>query len=181
MVLIFNGFLRFSALTGPAVEYFAALATPASARGKSAYASGFRSSRAGQRKMAMSQKDQAGAARDILANLPLAALAFWFPVAAIVATGFSGTGNLVRTIVWTAAAAVMGATCLVNALRCGRMHCYFTGPFFLVMAAASLLYGTGLLPLGARGWSDIGLVLLTGGVLLTCVPELVLGKYRPRG
>jgi len=36
-----------------------------------------------------------------------------------------------------------------------RIHCYFTGPFFLVLAGVALLYGVGWLPLGAKGWSTL--------------------------
>jgi hypothetical protein len=32
----------------------------------------------------------------------------------------------------------MGVACIVNALRCGRVHCYLTGPFFLLMAVIAL-------------------------------------------
>jgi len=38
--------------------------------------------------------------------------------------------------------------------RCGRVHCYFTGPFLLAMSGASILYGAGVLPLGANGWKS---------------------------
>ena len=55
---------------------------------------------------------------------------------------------------------VMAAGCVVNALRCGRMHCYFTGPFMILMGFASLSYGFGWLPLGINGWNRIGGVTL---------------------
>ncbi len=37
---------------------------------------------------------------------------------------------------------------MANALRCGRLHCYITGPFFVAMAIVTLLYGLGAVPLG---------------------------------
>ena len=40
----------------------------------------------------------------------------------------------VRAVVWTIALAWKGLACLANARQCGRTHCYFTGPFFLIMA-----------------------------------------------
>ena len=61
------------------------------------------------------------------------------------------------------------------------MHCYFTGPFLIVMALASLGYGLGALPLGPSGWSIIGMTTLVGAVVLMWLPEAVLGKYRVRG
>jgi hypothetical protein len=62
-------------------------------------------------------------------------------------------------------------------MRCGRLHCYFTGPFFLLMAVASLLHGFGLVSLGSLGWLWIGLVTLVGGIGLTVVPERIWGQY----
>ena len=72
----------------------------------------------------------------------------------------------------------MGAACLANAVRCGRVHCYTTGPFFLVMAVVTLLYGLGVVPLGGNGWSLISLAILIGAIVLCCLPELFFGKYR---
>jgi len=72
----------------------------------------------------------------------------------------------------------MGVVCLVNASRCGRIHCLFTGPFFILGAVSSLGYKLGLLPLGPFGWQWIGTVTIIGGIALTCIPELVLGRYR---
>jgi len=46
----------------------------------------------------------------------------------------------------------MGVTCLANAARCGRIDCFFTGPFFTLGAIASPGYGLGFLPLGLSGW-----------------------------
>jgi hypothetical protein len=72
----------------------------------------------------------------------------------------------------------MGTACTANAVRCGRLHCYITGPFFLVMAVVTLLYGLGIVPLGVHGWSLIGLTILVGAIALCCLPELFFGKYR---
>ena len=83
-----------------------------------------------------------------------------------------------RTVLWTASLGVMGTLCLLNASRCGRVHCYFTGPLFILSAVASLGYGLGLLPLGASGWKWICAVTVIGGIALTCIPELILGRYR---
>jgi len=72
----------------------------------------------------------------------------------------------------------MGIGCLLNAKRCGRLHCYFTGPFFLGLAGASLLYGLGVLHLGHRGWELLGYVLLIGALALTCGIEWIWGRYK---
>ena len=50
----------------------------------------------------------------------------------------------------------MGAACLHNARGCGRLHCYLTWPYFLLLALISLLYGVGVVPLGARPVDAVG-------------------------
>ena len=72
----------------------------------------------------------------------------------------------------------MGIACQMNARRCGRRHCYLTGPFFLAMAAAALLHGTGIVPLGDKGFLWLGIVLLVGGYgVLWKLPEYLWGTY----
>jgi hypothetical protein len=118
--------------------------------------------------------------RDILSIPWLAAAVFCLPVAVIVLSGGLNIGNQGRAVVWAICLGVMAIGCLVNARRCGRMHCYFTGPFLILMVLASLSYGFGVLPLGTSGWNWIGGMTLGGTVFLTCVPELLFGKYRRR-
>ena len=120
------------------------------------------------------------AQRDILRNWRQTALAYWVPIAAIVASGNASIGDGWRTAIWTAACLTMGGACLLNAIRCGRVHCWFTGPFFIALVAITVLFGVGALPLGPNGWNIIGLTLLVGGVTLMYGPELILGKYRER-
>jgi len=45
-------------------------------------------------------------------------------------------------------------------------------------ADCGLWSGFGLLPLGPSGWKWIGGVAIVGAIALTCIPELVLGRYR---
>src|SRR5262245_18977436 len=73
-----------------------------------------------------------------------------------------------RTALWTLSLAVMGTLCLLNASRCGRVHCGFTGPFCILGAVASLGYGIGLLPFGPSGWKWICAVTVIGGIAFTC-------------
>ncbi len=97
------------------------------------------------------------------------------------ATGMVVGGVLdVEAVVWPAALAWMGGACLANARRCGRMHCFFTGPFLLAMAALALAVGLDVVSLGARGWGWIGGGTLAGAVLLYVVPEHIWGRYRAR-
>jgi len=107
-------------------------------------------------------------------------MTFGIPAAILLISPTIGTRYLV--VVWPALLTFMGVACLLNARRCGRTHCYATGPFFLILAVVALLYGIGIVPLGARGWSTLSATFAIGGLTLCCVPEWLLGRYRsPRG
>ena len=129
--------------------------------------------------MSRDKSNACGPERDFLCKGPSACLLWAAPWLAF-ALGFSEPPGL-RTVLWATSLAVMGVACLLNASRCGRVHCRFTGPFFILGALTSLGYGLGLLPLGPSGWSWIGLGTIIGAIGLTWVPELFLGRYRRGG
>lgn len=117
--------------------------------------------------------------RQDLLKHPAAMLLLWgVPIGIILVTSNFAVDAWVVTAGWTVSLLIMGTACLVNSRRCGRMHCFFTGPFFLTIAVVSLMHGTHVLPLGPHGWSYISLVLLSGAVLLCVVPEWIWGRYR---
>jgi len=116
--------------------------------------------------------------RDILSSRWRVFLLYGLPTIAIVVAGAPAISNGWRTVVWTVALGIMGVACVVNALHCGRVHCYLTGPFFLLMALIALFYGVGILHLGGNGWNWLGLISLIGAIALWCLPEMFLGKYR---
>ena len=118
--------------------------------------------------------------RDILSSWWRVFILYWLPAIAIVVAGAPGISSGWRTVIWTVALATMGVACVVNALRCGRVHCHLTGPFFLLMALIALSYGLGILHLGGNGWNLLGLMTLIGAIALWCLPEMLLGKYRQR-
>lgn len=122
-------------------------------------------------------EDAANSGRDLLDNPLTATLLFGGPLLALVVSGALGLGAALHTAIWGAALVVLSASCIVNAVRCRRIHCYFTGPFFLVMAVIVLLYGIGVIHLGARGWSTISLSLVIGALVLYWAPELLFGRY----
>ena len=122
--------------------------------------------------------DTPGKGTDILSNPLLSFLLYCLPVISIVASGYEPVSQGWRTAIWTAALAVMGGACIANASRCRRTHCFVTGPFFLLVALGTLLYGLGIIPLGANGWNVIGVTTLVGAIVLGCLPELLFGKYR---
>lgn len=84
---------------------------------------------------------------------------------------------LPKAVIWTAMLLLMGVACLANARRCRRTHCVFTGPFFIVMAAGVVAYVTGLLPLGAYGWSIIGGGTLIGATGIWWLSERSYGRF----
>lgn len=105
--------------------------------------------------------------------------AIWFlwigPWVLILGTGESGT--VTHTAAWTVGFTVGGAACLINARRCGRRHCFYTGPAYLLGALASLLYGLGFLPLGPHGWDWILGTTAAVTLVACCGLEQLLGKY----
>lgn len=114
--------------------------------------------------------------RDLLSSR-WATLLLWIgPWVLIIGTG--GTSSIIHTIVWTCAFTVAGVACLVNARRCGRLHCFFTGPVFLLAALASLLYGLDELPLGGHGWMWILNSTVVLSLLACCALEPLFGKYK---
>ncbi len=115
---------------------------------------------------------------DLLSNWLVIVIGYCAPIAAILVSGATGVDQAWRTVIWVVALVAMGTVCVANAVRCGRIHCYFTGPFFIVMAILTVLYGVGALSLGNHGWSVISLLLFGGTVALYYLPELLLGRYR---
>lgn len=113
--------------------------------------------------------------KDLLRSL-WATAALWCGPWVLVVIGLF-TGEAVRTALWTFGFAAAGTACLANALRCGRRHCFYTGPVYLLAALASLLYGLNVLPLGAQGWNWIAGVALIASLLACCVLEPLQGKY----
>ncbi|MHB8529083.1 MAG: hypothetical protein ACYC8V_06175 [Caulobacteraceae bacterium] len=82
-------------------------------------------------------------------------------------------------MVWAVAFVWMGLGCVLNALRCHRLHCYISGPLLLVGAALLALLGAGVLSLGSHG---VNLVTASTAVLvaLSFAPEAICRRYPAR-
>jgi hypothetical protein len=117
------------------------------------------------------------ASRDILSSRWRVFLLYGLPAVAIVAVGRLAISNRWRSVVWAVALATMGMACIVNALRCGRVHCYLTGPFFVLMVLAALSYGFGILHLGGNGWNRLGVIALRRYRPVVSA-QMFLGRYR---
>jgi hypothetical protein len=85
----------------------------------------------------------------------------------------AGLGSPWHAVLWTLSFGVMGTACVVNAVRCGRLHCVMTGPLFLAAAVASALREAGF---ASPSWTTLA-VAVVAGVLAAHVPEWVRGKY----
>ena len=112
--------------------------------------------------------------KDLLGS-PWSRLLWWLPWLLVLIGYF--LGDVTRTVLWTVGFSIAGAVCLVNARRCGRRHCFYTGPVFLLAALASLLYGLHVLPLGLNGWGWIVGIALAVCLFTCCVLEKIQGKY----
>ena len=79
-------------------------------------------------------------------------------------------------VVWTIAFLWMGTACFANALRCHRLHCYISGPVFLLGAAATALFASGAaFAVALRLDSIVCATLLL--VMLSFAPELIWRRY----
>lgn len=79
----------------------------------------------------------------------------------------------VRALLWIPSFAIMGLACLVNARGCGRLHCFVTGPLFLIASVATGLDAFSVISIGWK-WILVG----TGvGTVLAYSLEWIRGKY----
>ena len=121
------------------------------------------------------QPDSECVENDLASNLTRMAT-FWGPgVLLMFLTG--PLGGWERGFGWTIGLGWLAGMCLLNFARCRRVHCAFTGPFFLALAAVALLAGFGVLTFENNGWNLLGLIALVGGIALTYLPEMVWGHY----
>jgi hypothetical protein len=79
----------------------------------------------------------------------------------------------VRAPLWIVAFLVGGAACVANAARCGRAHCYLTGPLYLGLSVVSALIG---LKMVSWSWWWIGAAFVIG-TALAYVPEFMGKRY----
>ncbi|OLB69158.1 MAG: hypothetical protein AUI16_29450 [Alphaproteobacteria bacterium 13_2_20CM_2_64_7] len=119
--------------------------------------------------------DVVHSSRDWLRSPHASLLAWWIPQAAILAGLFAPVA--VRTAVWIIALIWMGTACVLNAKRCGRTHCRFTGPYYLAMIIPVLALGLGVISLGLSAWVVLGVVIILGGKTIWWTTERAWGKF----
>ena len=111
--------------------------------------------------------------RDWLRSPRTNLLAWWIPQAAILAGLFVSAP--VRSVIWIIALAWMGTACLLNALRCGRTHCRYTGPYYLAMIAPVLVLA--FFSADFYGWLGLGVLILAGSKIVWWGTERMWGKF----
>jgi hypothetical protein len=102
-------------------------------------------------------------------------LAWWIPQTTLLAGLF--TPVPVRTAIWIIALMWMGTACILNAKRCGRTHCRYTGPYYLAMIAPVLVLGSGMLSIATYSWLVLACIVLLGGKLIWWGTERAWRKF----
>ncbi len=120
--------------------------------------------------------NEAQGANDWARSLAGYLVAWGIPSIVLVAAGLLDPAP--RALVWAGVLAWMGAGCLLNARRCGRTHCRYTGPYYLAMIVPVALLGAGVLSFGAWAWWVLGGMILLGAKVIWLVTEGLWGKYR---
>jgi hypothetical protein len=95
----------------------------------------------------------------------------WGPPGALFLVGIAW--DAARAWLWIPALIVAGGACIANASRCGRLHCFVTGPLFLLGALATVASATGIMAIDWR-WI-LGMVI--GGTAIGYGLEWLRGKY----
>lgn len=110
------------------------------------------------------------------ARQPIGKIVWWgIPILVAVLAGSARLPIRTAAFVLAGAFAWMGTGCVLNSLRCHRLHCYISGPVLLIGAAAVALIGFGALnehALNVVVWSAAAIVLVSH------VPEAIWGMYR---
>ena len=113
--------------------------------------------------------------RDWLRSTHTSLLAWWLPQTCILAALLLPV--LARTAIWVIALIWMGTACILNARRCGRTHCRYTGPYYLAMIGPVLVLGSGIVSAGLPAWIALGVLIIGGSKLIRWVTERVWGKF----
>ena len=102
-------------------------------------------------------------------------LAWWAPRAAIIVALLAPVP--LRAAVWSTALLWMGTACILNAQRCERTHCRYTGPFYLAMIVPVVLFVTNVISANFYSWLTLAAFILLGGWIILWGTERAWGKY----
>jgi hypothetical protein len=83
----------------------------------------------------------------------------------------------IRVVVWIVALIWMGTACILNARRCKRTHCRYTGPYYLAMTAPVVALGLGIVSAGIYAWVALGVLIVAGSKLIWWATERAWGEF----
>jgi hypothetical protein len=113
--------------------------------------------------------------RDWLSSPRASVLAWWIPKGVIVAALFipppARAGMFIIALTW------MGIACILNSRRCGRTHCRYTGPYYLVMIAPVLVLASGVISADSYAWLSLAVLILGGSMIIWWATERAWGKF----
>src|SRR5258708_33585202 len=101
-------------------------------------------------------------ARDWLGSVHTSLLAWGMPKAAILAGLFVPVSA--RAVISIIALIWMGTACILNARRCNRTHCRYTGPYYFAMIVPVFVLGMGVVYGWIYGWLSLRVFLVGVGV-----------------
>jgi hypothetical protein len=113
--------------------------------------------------------------RDWLNNTRVNLFAWWLPQATILAA--LAVPPFTRATIWIAALIWMGSACILNARRCGRTHCRYTGPYYLAMVVPVLLLVSGIVSADLYGWFALAVLILAGSKMIWWTTERAWGTF----
>jgi hypothetical protein len=113
--------------------------------------------------------------RDWLSNRRANLLAWWLPHAAILAALAAPVP--IRAVTWTIALIWMGTACILNAKRCGRTHCRYTGPYYFAMILPVIVFASGIISVNFYEWPTLAVVILAGSRVIWWATEQTWGKF----
>jgi hypothetical protein len=128
-----------------------------------------------RRRIAIVTSNTARISHDRLRSPRKRLLAWGIPWIAVITALFASIA--VRATIWIIALSWMGTACILNAKRCGRTHCRYTGPFYLAMIAPVVALGFGFVSGRIYAWLILAGVILPGSGLLWWATERAWGKF----
>jgi hypothetical protein len=112
---------------------------------------------------------------DWLNSAGVSLLAWWLPKLGIFVTILAAVP--LRTVVWVVALLWMGIACILNARRCGRTHCRYTGPYYLAMILAVVGLASSPISASIYMWVALALLIFVGGWTIRWATEQKWGRY----
>ena len=113
---------------------------------------------------------------DLVGNAGGQLLIYGVPFIALQLAGNLG-GFVVATAIPAIAFLLVGATCIYNAWRSRRVHCFFLGPWCLLAGVMTALYSFRVIDFGRDSWSLIVNTGMMGALILYIASERIWGKY----